>query len=92
MAELFNGTVEVERRRIIAGDSGESVRSCYREVPDFNSWLQCMFICSSSLHKVIPKTPWRCGPIRLLCWQNTGSVAVGAGCCMTQHFARRSQL
>ena len=41
MAELLKDNVEAERRRVAAGDSGQAGRTCRREVPDFDSWLQC---------------------------------------------------
>ncbi len=41
MAELLKDNVEAERRRVAAGDSGQTGRTCRREVPDFDSWLQC---------------------------------------------------
>lgn len=40
MAELLKDNVEAERRRLAVGDGGVS-RVSRREVPDFESWLQC---------------------------------------------------
>ncbi len=40
MAELLKDNVEAERRRLAAGESG-TARVSRREVPDFESWLQC---------------------------------------------------
>ncbi len=40
MAELLKDNVEAERRRLAAGENGVA-RVSRREVPDFDSWLQC---------------------------------------------------
>ena len=39
MADLLKGNVEVESRRVVAGDSRQAQITGGREVPE--SWLQC---------------------------------------------------
>ena len=51
MAELQKDNMEVERRRAAAGEAGQATRVNRREVPDFDTWLQCfsmyaVVICS----------------------------------------------
>lgn len=41
MAELLKDNLEMERRRLAGGESWQGQRPSRREVPDFESWLQC---------------------------------------------------
>ncbi len=41
IAELLKDNVETERRRATVKDSGKAGRTHHRELPDFDSWLQC---------------------------------------------------
>ena len=41
MTELLKDNIEVERRRLSAGDHAQGQRLSRREMPDFESWLQC---------------------------------------------------
>ena len=41
MAELLKDNIEVERRRLASGDTLQGPRLGRREMPDFESWLQC---------------------------------------------------
>lgn len=41
MADLLKDNAELERRRLAAGEGGQVPRVGHREVPDFESWLQC---------------------------------------------------
>ena len=41
MAEFLKDNAEAERRRATVGESGQAVRGSRREIPDFESWLQC---------------------------------------------------
>ena len=41
MAELLKDNAEVRRRRLAAGESGQTPRACRREIPDFESWMLC---------------------------------------------------
>ncbi len=54
MAELLKDNVEAERRRMAAGESGQGQRPSRREIPDFESWLQCFntyaaVVCSTQV-------------------------------------------
>ena len=56
MAELLKDNVEAERRRLLSGESRSGQRLGRREVPDFESWLQCFsayaaVVCSKYPHK-----------------------------------------
>ncbi len=56
MAELLKDNVEAERRRLLSGETRSGQRNGRREVPDFESWLQCFsayasVICSKFPHK-----------------------------------------
>ena len=42
MAEFLKDNAEAERRRATVGESGQAVRGSRREIPDFESWLQCL--------------------------------------------------
>ena len=37
MAEFLKDNAEVERKRLTAGESGQTPRACRREIPDFKS-------------------------------------------------------
>ena len=54
MAELLKDNVEAERRRL-SGENRTGQRLGHREVPDFESWLQCL--CSSGMQQVPPQEP-----------------------------------
>lgn len=56
MAELLTDNLEVERRRLATGDTTQGQRPSRREVPDFESWLQCFsayaaVVCNKYPHK-----------------------------------------
>lgn len=57
MAELLKDNVEAERRRMVAGDSGQGQRPSRREIPDFESWMQCF---SAYAAVVGSKYPHKC--------------------------------
>ena len=57
MAELLKDNVEAERRRLAPGENSQIPRPSRREIPDFESWLQCF---SSYAAVVGSKYPHKC--------------------------------
>ena len=56
MAEFLKDNAEVERRRLTAGESGQTPRACRREITDFESWMLCFsayatVVCARYPHK-----------------------------------------